>query len=245
MNKRFIDKIALITGASRGIGKATALAFAHEGAKVVVNFNHNEKAASEVVDEINNVSEAIAVKADVSEPEQVQELVDQAIKRFGHIDILVNNAGIVLDIPFKEKTLEQWRQTIAVNLVGPYICAKAVLPHMQEGGSIINITSTNGISTYHPDSMDYDASKAGEIIFTKALAQELAPKIRVNAVSPGWIDTDMNKGLLADFLEEEKSKAALKRFGQPEEIAAVVLFVASDEASFMTGANLVADGGYR
>jgi len=175
---RLKDKVALITGSSRGIGKATALLFAKEGAKIVVNYNKSEKGANKVVEEIQKIgSEAIAIKCDVSEEKQVKSMVEKTIKKFGKIDILVNNAGIVFDVPLKEKTVEQWKETLAVNLIGVFLCSKYASEHMlkQGGGKIVNISSTNGIDSFNPESVDYDASKAGVIILTRGLAKELAP----------------------------------------------------------------------
>ena len=241
------DKVALITGASRGMGRATALLFAKEGAKIIVNYNKSEEKANEVVEDIKKAgSDAIAVKCDVSEEEEVKSMVKQSIDKFGRIDILVNNAGIVFDVPFAEKTAEQWRRTLDVNLLGVFLCSKYISEHMlkQGNGKIINIASTNGIDAFSPEAMDYDASKAGVIIMTRGLAAELAPKIRVNCVAPGWVDTEMNKDLPKDFIEEEKEKIYLKRFADPEEIAKTTLFLASDDSSFITGSIFKIDGGY-
>ena len=246
-NMRFKDKVILITGASRGIGKATALSFAKEGAKVIVNYNNAEKEANDVVKEISKIgSEAIAIKCDVSKEEEVKKMISDGIKKFSKIDILVNNAGIVFDVPLFEKTLEQWNKTLGVNLIGVFLCSKYAAPHIkkQKSGAIINISSTNGLDTLSTESADYDASKAGVISLTKNLATELAPNIRVNCIAPGWINTDINKGLPKDYVAEETEHILLKRFGKPEEIAKAVLFLASDDASFITGTTLVVDGGY-
>ncbi len=242
------NKIALITGSSRGIGKATALLFAKEGAKVAVNYFSSEKEAFSVVDEIKKIgSEAIAIKCNVSQENEVKEMIQKTIDAFGKIDILVNNAGIVYDLPLFKKTLEQWKRTLDVNLIGVFLCSKYASEHMLKVGSgvIINISSTNGINTNNPESADYDTSKAGVISLTKNLAEELAPKIRVNCIAPGWVDTDINKDLPKDFVKEQKEKTFVKRFAKPEEIAAVALFLASNDASFVNGSIVVADGGYK
>ena len=242
------DKVALISGASRGIGRATALLFAKEGAKVAVNYNRSEKEAVEVVASIKDGgSEAITVKCDVSDESQIKKMVDEVIEKFGRIDILVNNAGIVFDIPFFEKTNEQWQKTLQTNLIGTFLCMKYVGPHMvkQKYGKIVNVASTNGIDAYDSTSADYDASKAGVIVLTKASAEIFAPFVSVNCVAPGWVDTDINKDLPKDYVKEETEKIYLKRFAKPEEIAKAILFLASDDASFITGSVLVADGGYR
>jgi len=176
---RLKDKVAIVTGSSRGIGRAIALLFAEEGAKIVVNYNKSEEQAKNVVDEIiKKGSEALAVKCDVSNEKEVEKMVDETVKKFGRIDILVNNAGIVFDIPLFEKTVEQWEKTLGTNLVGSFLCSKYAFKQMskQGEGNIINISSTNGINSYSSDSVDYDASKAGVIILTKTMAEELAPK---------------------------------------------------------------------
>jgi 3-oxoacyl-[acyl-carrier protein] reductase len=244
---KFKDKIVLITGASRGIGKATALSFAREGAKIIVNYHNAEKEANDVVKEISKIgSEAIAIKCDVSKEEEVKKMVSEGVKKFGKIDILVNNAGIVFDVPLFEKTLDQWNKTLGVNLIGVFLCSKYASLHIkkQKSGAIINISSTNGLDTLSTESADYDASKAGVISLTKNLASELAPNIRVNCIAPGWVNTDINKGLPKDYVAEETEHILMKRFGKPEEIAKAVLFLASDDASFITGTTLVVDGGY-
>ena len=244
---RFKDKVVLITGASRGIGRSTALLFAKEGAKVIVNYQKAEKEANEVVREISKIgSEAIALKCDVSKEEEVKKMIFEGIKKFGRIDVLVNNAGIVFDVPLFEKTLDQWTKTLGVNLIGVFLCSKYVAANMkkQKSGVIINISSTNGIDTLNTESADYDASKTGVISLTKNLASELAPNIRVNCIAPGWVGTDINKGLPKDYVAEETEHILMKRFGKPEEIAKAVLFLASEDASFITRTTLVVDGGY-
>ena|SRR3989344_5503423 len=240
------NKVALITGSSRGIGEAIAILFAQEGAKIVVNYNKSRERAARVVDKIIKAGgNAFAVQADISDENQVRNMMNRAIDKFEHIDILVNNAGIVYDIPFKDKTVEQWQQTLGTNLIGVFLMCKYCTPHMKENGRIINISSINGIDTVSSDSMDYDASKAGVISITRSLAQELAPKVLVNSIAPGWIDTEINKDLPNDYVRMETEKIWLKRFGKPEEIAKVALFLASDDASYVTGTTLVVDGGYR
>ena len=245
---RLKNKIAIITGSSKGIGKATAILFAKEGAKIVVNYlTTEEKNAFSIVDEIKKIgSDAIAIKCDVSKEDEVKKMIEQTISKFGKIDILVNNAGIVFDVPFFERTVEQWKKTLDVNLLGTFLCSKYVSKQMlkMDGGKIINISSTNGINSFSPEAMDYDASKAGIIILTRNLAKELAPKIQVNSIAPGWIDTEMNKDLPEDFVKEENGKIYLKRFAKPEEIAKTILFLASDDASYITGSILKVDGGY-
>ena len=248
---RFKNKVVLITGASRGIGKATALEFAKEGAKVVVDYFVSDiepdadKNAIKVVAEIKKFgSEAIAIECDVREEEQIKTMIEQSIKKFGKIDILVNNVGIVFDESFGKKDLKQWRRTIDTILLGTFLCSKHVSKHMASGSRIVNISSSNGINSFNPFSMDYDAAKAGVIILTRDLAKEFAPRITVNSIAPGWVDTDMNKGLSKEFVKKECEKIYLGRFAQPEEIAKIVLFFASDDAGYITGTTLLVDGGY-
>jgi len=242
------NKVALITGSSRGIGKAIALLFAKEGAKIIVNYNKSKDEAIGVVKKIESLgSQAIAIKCDVSKEKEIIKMVSDSIKEFKKIDILVNNAGIVFDIPLFEKTVEQWNKTLNTNLVGPFLCSKYVSKHMKSNssGNIINISSSNGIDSFCPDSADYDASKAGINLLTKNMAQELGPKIRVNAIAPGWVDTDINKDLPKDFVKEETDKIVLGKFANPDEIAQVALFLASEDSSFITGNILMVDGGYK
>ncbi len=243
---RFTNKVVLITGSNRGIGKATALLFAKEGAKVIIDYLIEEAEANEVVKEISKGgSEAIAIPCDVSKEEEVQEMVSKGIKKFGKIDILVNNAGIVFDIPLLEKTVAQWNRTLNVNLIGGFLCSKYIIPYFkkQKSGIIINVASTNGINTLSPGSADYDASKSGVISLTKNLSLELAPNIRVNCVAPGWVDTQMNKGLPKEYIKKEIGNISIGRFAKPEEIGKAILFLASDDASYITGTTLIVDGG--
>lgn len=245
---KFKNKIVLITGSSRGISKATAIAFAREGAHVIVNYLKDKIAADTIVAEVKNLgAEAVAIQADIANESDVKKMVEEAVKQFGAIDILVNNAGIVFDVPIFEKTVEQWERTLRVNLIGTFLCTKYIVPCMEsrQGAAILNISSTNGIDSGSPESADYDASKAGVISLTKNLSQSLAPRIRVNSIAPGWVDTEINKDLPKDLIESEIQKIALRRWGRPEEIAQAVLFLCSEDASFITGATLVVDGGYR
>jgi 3-oxoacyl-[acyl-carrier protein] reductase len=244
---RFKNKVVIVTGSSRGIGKATAALFAKEGAKLVVVADINDKEGEEAVDEIKKAKgDAFYAKCDVSKEEQVKRMMEETVKKFGRIDILGNNAGIVFDVPFEKRTVEQWKRTLEVNLIGTFLCCKYAAPHMkkQNSGKIVNVSSTNGIDSFASSSMDYDSSKAGIIILTRNLAKELAPAIQVNSVAPGWVDTDFNKGLSKEFIEEETEKIYMKRFAKPEEIAKAILFLASSDADYITGITLKIDGGY-
>ena len=241
------DRVAIITGASRGIGRSIAEVFAQEGAKVVINYNNNETKASEVAKEIEKKSgQAICVKADVSKVEDVKRLVNTTLDKFGGIDILVNNAGVMFPEDFLSTSEEAWDKTIDVNLKGAYLCSKEVAPIMirQKKGKIINISSNSGL--YHPSSMryvEYVASKAGMNGITKAMALRLGPYITVNAICPGYIQTEMvahNDPATEKMLLDE---TALKRFGRPDEVANAAVFLASSEADFITGELLIVAGG--
>jgi 3-oxoacyl-[acyl-carrier protein] reductase len=237
-------KVAVVTGASRGIGKAIALALASEGANVAVNYASSSSAADTLVQEIQAIgSEAIAVPADVSKPEQVDSLIKTATDRWGHIDILVNNAGITKDTLLLRMKLEDWQAVIDLNLTGVFLCTRAVSKLMlkQKSGRIINIASVAG-QMGNPGQANYSAAKAGVIGFTKTVAKELASRgITVNAVAPGFITTDMTAGLEAEGI---LNYIPLGRYGTPEEIAGMVRFLAVDPAAaYITGQVFNVDGG--
>jgi len=244
---RLKNNIAVVTGASRGVGRATALLLAKEGAKVVVNYLSSADKADEVVSQIKEMgSDAIAVKCDVSDEAQVKSLMNQAVEKFGRIDILVNNTGIVFDVPFAERTVEQWKKTFDTNVLGAFLCSRYASELMKRNnqGKIINVSSTSGMNSFSPDSMDYDSTKAAVVALTRNLAKQLAPDIQVNSVAPGWVDTDMNKDLPKDYLAEEMQKIYMGRMAQPEDIAKAILFFASSDSDYITGSTLVADGGH-
>jgi len=231
------DKIVLITGGSRGIGAAAASEFAAHGAKVIILHKN-----SSVKTEVKATREIIA---DISDESAVKNAIDSIIAEFGRIDILVNNAGIAIDRDFEERTVADWRETFATNLFGMFQVSQIVGRNMLEngGGCIVNISSSNAIDSYSTFSVDYDASKAGVISLTKNLAVQFAPHVRVNAIAPGLVNTDMNKDLPADYMAAEISKLCLKRIAEPNEIAKIIRFLASDDASYVNGAVIVADGG--
>ena len=241
-----MNKTVLITGASRGIGASIALEFAKEGYNVVINYLNNDKRALMVQ---NMISEKYGVssliyKADVSQEEQVKLMVKEIVDKFGTIDVLINNAGIAIDALVEDKTVEDFEKTLKVNLIGAFICARECAKVMNEGSSIINISSTNAVNTYYPYSLDYDASKAGMLSLTKNLSVEYSPNIRVNAIIPGWVNTEMNKNLDKDYIDEECKKILLGRFAEPEEIATVATFLASDKAGYINGSIIRVDGGH-
>lgn len=241
------NRVALITGSGRGIGRGIALEFAKQGANVVVNYLHSEKDAKETVKQIKKLgSEAFAVKADVSKIDEVSSMVKMVVEKFGRIDILINNAGVITRPgDYKNMTEVDFNKTIDVNLKGTYNCIKAIIPIMkkQKSGRIINIGSVFGILGAAPVAA-YCAAKAGVINLTKSLAKELAPDILVNCVAPGTIDTDMTRAGGEELIKHISENTPLKRMGKPEEVAKAVLFLASDDSSFITGHILVVDGGY-
>ena len=239
-------KVALVTGASRGIGREIALELARQGCNVAVNYAGSEAKANEVVDEIKSLGrEAIAVQCNVSDAEGVQAMVKETVGEFGSIDILVNNAGITKDNLLMRMKETEWDDVININLKGVFLCTKAVTRQMmkQRSGRIINISSIVGVSG-NPGQANYVAAKSGVIGLTKTTARELAPRgITVNAVAPGFISTDMTDQLPEDVRSEMLKQIPLSRFGAPGDIAKVVTFVASDSASYMTGQTLHIDGG--
>lgn len=240
------DKVALVTGASRGIGRAIALDLAKQGAKVVVNYSGNELKANEVVDEIIKLgSEAIAVKANVASSEEVTDMVKQTVDTFGQIDILVNNAGITKDNLLMRMKEEEWDAVINTNLKGVFLCTKAVSRYMmrQRHGRIINIASVVGV-TGNPGQANYVAAKAGVIGLTKTSAKELASRnITVNAIAPGFIVTDMTDVLAEDVKNEMLKLIPIAKFGEAEDISNAVAFLASDASRYITGQTLHVDGG--
>lgn len=242
---RLKDKVAIITGAGRGIGEFTALRFAEEGAKVVVaSINENE--VNDVVDKVKeNGGEALGIVVDVTDREQVDKMIDETIKTFDKLDILVNNAGITQDATLLKMTEKQWDLVIDVNLKGVFNCGQAASRVMVEqgGGVILNATSVVGLYGNYGQT-NYAATKWGVIGMTKTWAKELGKKgIRVNAVAPGFILTPMTEKMPEKVLDMMKDKAPIKRLGLPDDIANAYLYLASDEASFITGSVLEVTGG--
>ncbi|KOO46639.1 3-oxoacyl-[acyl-carrier-protein] reductase [Priestia koreensis] len=240
------NKVALVTGASRGIGKAVALELAKQGAKVVVNYAGSEAKALEVVDEIKALgSEAVAIQANVAEADAVQSLVKQTIETFGSLDILINNAGITRDNLLMRMKEQEWDDVININLKGVFLCTKAVTRQMmkQRQGRIINISSIVGVSG-NPGQANYVAAKAGVIGLTKTTAKELAARnITVNAIAPGFITTDMTDELPEEVKAEMLKQIPLSRFGEPEDVAKTVVFLASESSRYITGQTIHVDGG--
>jgi len=242
---RLKDKVAIITGSTKGIGMETAKTFAREGAKVVI-CGTRESAIKEVVEEIKAAgAEALGFKVDVSKRAQVDEMVAEVKKAWGRIDILVNNAGITADAMLKKMTEEQFDKVININLKGVYNCAQAVLEIMTEQGKGVILNASSVVGIYgNLGQTNYAATKWGVIGMTKTWAKELGRKgIRVNAVAPGFIMTPMLETVPEKVLDGLKEKTPLQRLGKPEDIANAYLFLASDEASFVTGTVLSVDGG--
>jgi len=237
-------RVAIVTGAARGIGQGIAIELARKGARVVVS---DIIPGESTVNQIKKLKrKAIYVKADISDKKSVQNLVSQTIKIFKKIDILVNNAGVYIPGPTLNLSEETWDKTMNINAKGPFLCSQAALKYMKKGASIINISSIAGIEG-SASGAAYCASKGAIRLFTKALAAEFGAKgIRVNSVHPGLIDTAMTKGIISDkkTIEGMMSKFLIKRIGKPVDIAGAVVFLASDAASYMTGSEIVVDGGW-
>ncbi len=239
-------KTVLITGASRGIGAQTALHFATQGVQVAVHYHREKEKAEAIVEKIRQKGVlSIAVQADISEQSQVEAMVGQVVDQLGAIDCLVNNAGVAMQSLFTDTTAEQWRKLFAIHVDGTFYCTQAVLPAMiqRQGGSIVNVSSIWGISGASCE-VAYSSAKAAVIGMTKALAREVGPSgIRVNCVAPGVIDTDMNRGFDAQTMGALKEEISLCRLGTTAEVASSIYYLASAEASFITGQVLTVDGG--
>lgn len=249
-SQRLNGQVAIVTGASRGIGRATALALAAEGANVAVNYARSSQSADGVVADIASISseasnnaQAIAVQADVSKADQVEALFEQVMSKWGRVDVLVNNAGITRDTLLLRMKLEDWQSVIDLNLTGVFLCTKAASKIMlkQRSGRIINVTSVSGLMG-NPGQANYSAAKAGVVGFTKTAAKELAGRsITVNAVAPGFIETDMTHDLKT---EEILKYIPLGRYGQAQEVAGMIRFLAADPAAaYITGQVFNVDGG--
>lgn len=240
-------KVVLITGSSRGIGRSTAIKYAKNNYNVVINYNNSYDKARELEDYLVSTYgiEVMIVKADVSNEVEVKDMVDKVISKFGNIDVLVNNASIAIDSDFISKDSNSFNEILNTNLVGTFLVSKEVSKYMKDNrsGIIINVSSTNGIDSMYVESLEYDASKAGVISLTHNLAEYLKPYVRVNCVCPGWVNTDMNKDLDSSYIEQENKRIMLNRFAEPEEIANVIYFLATDEASYINNSIIKVDGG--
>ena len=243
-----MSKTVLITGAARGIGKAIALELAAQGYNIVINYLTSETEAHDlgsfIADEYG--VDCMAVKADVSDEADVDKMVREIEINFGGVDVLINNAAVDYPDLFYLKNADEFRKVLDVNVVGAFNCAKRVYQYMVEKGwgRIINIASTNGINTYYPMCLDYDASKAALISLTHNLAMQFAPEINVNAIAPGFIGTESElEGYDEEFLKQETEKIFVGRYGRPEEVAHLVKFLISDEADYINNTVIRIDGG--
>ena len=243
----FKDKVVLVTGSSKGIGRQVALDLSKEGANVIINYNSSKEKALLLENEIKEKynTSPFLIKCNISKEDEVKNMIDAVKKKYNRIDILINNAGICNDTLFNEKTYDDFRKVLEVNLIGTYLVTKHVGEMMlkNKGGKIINIASDNGLDNGYPESCEYDASKAGVISLTHNMAKYYAPYINVNCVCPGWTNTDMNKEL-DDLQRRDISQGILlKRFAEAEEISNVVLFLASDKASYVNDEIIKVNGG--
>lgn len=245
----FSKKVVWVTGSSKGIGAACIKKFASLGASVVIHYHTGKKQAEQLKKwiEKNYQVPSLLVQGDISKEQEVMRMVKEIITSFGKIDILVNNAAISMDSYIEEKKIEEFQRVLDVNLVGTFLVTKQVAQEMMSNsqGNIIFISSTNGIDTNNPWSMDYDASKAGVISMMRNFALYYAPHLRINTIAPGWTNTESVLEMNPDIYEQERQKCLLKRFAEPEEIASVVCFLASEEASYINNTVLRVDGGIK
>ncbi len=244
-----MKKTVLITGATRGIGKSTAIEFAKNNYNIVINYLNSDNLAKELKNYLENTYkvDVLTIKADISIEPDVINMLNIIIDKFKYIDVVVNNAGIAIDNILENKTSEEFMRVLNTNLIGTFLVSKYVSFHMLENksGRIINVSSTNGIDTYYPYSMDYDASKAGVISLTHNFATILAPYVNVNCVAPGWVNTDMNKFLDEEQIKEEENKILLNRFAEPGEIAKVIYFLSTDDSKYINNTIIRVDGGLK
>lgn len=244
-----MTKVALITGGAKGIGEEIVKKLASKGYNVCINYNKSEKEGENLAKFVESTFKvkAKAYKADVSNESEVKKMIEEIFSDFSRIDVLVNNAGIDITCEYLEKTTENFLKTLKVNLLGPFIVSKYVGPIMtkQKYGKIVNISSNDATKCYCPTTCDYDVSKAGVDVLTKDMAIEFAPHVNVNAVAPGWIDTEMNDEILQDeFVRLCECKKILKnRIGKKEDVANLVAFLISDEAEYINGEIITIDGG--
>lgn len=249
--KELLGKVALITGASKGIGRAIALLFADEGgADIIVNYATSENEAMDVKDRIEGFGrKAIVMQANVTKKDEVEGMMQQAIETFGHVDILVNNAGMNRTMEILDLTEETWDEVVNTSMKGTFLVTQAIAKHMLErqAGVIINMASVAGMvgETAKPQGLHYNAAKQGIVAMTRTMANAFGPNIRVNAIAPGviWTEFHEKSGGSVEKMKERAQDAVLKRPGTPEEVAHVALFLASDDSSYITGQTIVVDGG--
>lgn len=244
-----MNKVVLITGASRGMGKAEAYEFASRGYDVIINFINSKEQAEFIKADIEKKYgvHACAIQADLSKEIEVKRLATNALSEFRKVDVLINNAGIALYSNFNEKSIDDWNKSMQVNLYAPFLLTQLIGDEMMKNkyGKIINIATIDVMTTYNPESAEYDASKAALLNLTKTSALQFQPYVNVNCVCPGWVETDMNKNLPQELLEHQSSKTCKGRMAKPEEVAKLVAFLASDDADFIDGEIIKIDGGYK
>ena len=245
-----MNKVVLVTGGAKGIGRAIALELAKQGYDIVINYLTSQKEAEALQKQIKEIYgvRCMAIPCDVSKEDEVDKMISCIEEKLGGVDILINNAAVDLSNLFHLKTAEEFRRTMEVNVVGAFNCSKRVYRYMleKEYGRIINISSTNGINTYYPMCIDYDASKAALISLTHNLAFEFAPYIHVNCIAPGFIGTENElDGYDEEFLREEIEKIMVQRYGDPKEVAYLVTFLISEEADFINNTVIRIDGGQK
>ena len=242
-----MNKVALVTGSGRGLGRAIVVELAKSGYDVVINYNNSNEAALRVKEEVDSYGvKSILFKCDISNEIEVKSMVDKIISEFGRIDILVNNSAVCFDCLYEDKNAENFKRTLDVNVVGTFLVSKYVgdIMYSNKQGKIVNVSSTNGINTYFPMCLDYDASKAAIISLTHNLAMQYAPYVNVNAVAPGFIATETEiNNMDEEFIKSEEEKIFLRRMGREEEVAKVIRFLVSEDASYINNEVIRIDGG--
>ena len=243
-----MEKVVLVTGASSGIGREIARTLA-DSYEVIIHYNNSYEGALKLKEELDKIynKDIMTVKCDLSSEEEIDSMLNTIYERYDNIDILINNAGIAIDTLLEDKTKDNFIKTLEVNTIAPFLLSKKIGLKMKENkyGNIVNISSTNGIDTIYPESIDYDASKAALLSVGNNMANFLAPYVRVNTVCPGWVNTRMNSELDNEFIKEEEGKIILSRFAEPKEIANVVKFLISDDASYVNNSVIRVDGGVK
>jgi 3-oxoacyl-[acyl-carrier protein] reductase len=242
-----MNKVALITGSGRGIGKTIAVTLAKAGYDIIINYNNSKDKAMQVLEEVKSYGvNAIALKCDISNELEVKQMVTDILKTFNTVDILVNNSAVCYNSIFYEKSVEEFKQTLDVNVIGTFLVSKYIgeIMYNNKSGKIINLTSTNGINTYYPMCIDYDASKSAIISLTHNLAVQFAPYVNVNAVAPGFIATESEiNDMDQEFIDAEADKILVKRVGLEQDVANLVEFLASSKADFINNQVIRVDGG--